>query len=277
MKFSRIILIVSWSILLFFLGVLLLLISKGNSIEEQIKSDSNIILELNETLVESQLNDVVNKVKAVNMVDEQSVRFIPKEESLNQMKRDKDYSMILDSINPFLDMLLFNIEKEHYSKKNIDLLESIVSSWGSNYQIIYESNFNKDLKSGLSKFKWLLVMASVLFACLTIGLIYQLLTAWIYTKKKLIEIQSLVGATDKHIMKPFMRESFIWGLISFGCAAILLILFNYLLSSDPYSSSLFGVAQVGWVLLILLIISEGVALISTYIIVNLYLKRFSTL
>ncbi len=275
MKFSNSVLILSWALLLFFLGLLLLLIVHGSTIKHQLIAKNNVIIEISDNKEKPDLNALTSAIMSKIDLEPDAIDYITKEESFRQLKNQEDYSGILDSINPFLDMVLITIPSSLYTNTSLRDIEKLAKEWDPSVKLIYESNFNQKVDGGFSLIRFALIIITVLFGLMTVTLIYQLLTSKIRQDKKLIEIQLLVGATSQYVLRPWLWKSFKMGLISFLLTALVLSIMYVSWFSSYGLTDLFSLLDFILILFVLLIISEGVALISTYIIVNLYLRRFS--
>jgi len=82
------------------------------------------------------------------------------------------------------------------------------------------------------------LLASLVVAVATIIIVSATLQLAIYARREEIEIQKLVGATDRFVKAPFLIEGLFQGLLGAGVASLGLVIFSAL--AGPKLSSLFG-------------------------------------
>ena len=86
---------------------------------------------------------------------------------------------------------------------------------------------------------------------------------------------NLVGANSSFIRKPFLQNAGNQGLISGLIGSIMIIAVFIWFNSTFQDIDILSWAVIGFICIGLILFGIIISIVSTYIIVNLYLKRFS--
>lgn len=276
MKKSYLISTITSAILLFIMGILLLLILKGQSITQDIKASAKLIVEIAPSATQEQVQSIKLFVSSMEQVDLESVQLVTKEDAAMTVLGLEEQDRLLDTINPFLDIILFNLVPDQYDIDFITQLEIELASKAGVSNFFYEDSHIKNIEASFTKIKLsLLVIASILIF-LVIVLLHNMIRIMLMAKKKQIEIMQLVGATPQFIRSPFIWDSIYNGFYSALLASIgligVVVWINLALSDQISTISWLSVLGV---VIFILLLGFVVSILSTYIIVNLYLKNLS--
>jgi cell division transport system permease protein len=275
-KKSYLISTITSAILLFIMGILLLLILKGQSITQDIKASAKLIVEIAPSATQEQVQSIKLFVSSMEQVDLESVQLVTKEDAAMTVLGLEEQDRLLDTINPFLDIILFNLVPDQYDIDFITQLEIELASKAGVSNFFYEDSHIKNIEASFTKIKLsLLVIASILIF-LVIVLLHNMIRMMLMAKKKQIEIMQLVGATPQFIRSPFIWDSIYNGFYSALLASIgligVVVWINLALSDQISTISWLSVLGV---VIFILLLGFVVSILSTYIIVNLYLKNLS--
>ena len=258
------------------MGILLLLILKGQSITQDIKASAKLIVEIAPSATQEQVQSIKLFVSSMEQVDLESVQLVTKEDAAMTVLGLEEQDRLLDTINPFLDIILFNLVPDQYDIDFITQLEIELASKAGVSNFFYEDSHIKNIEASFTKIKLsLLVIASILIF-LVIVLLHNMIRMMLMAKKKQIEIMQLVGATPQFIRSPFIWDSIYNGFYSALLASIgligVVVWINLALSDQISTISWLSVLGV---VIFILLLGFVVSILSTYIIVNLYLKNLS--
>lgn len=249
---------------------------KGKDMSDTIKASAKFIVEMAPDASDEVIKSNSLKISQLDGVDLSSVQFIPRDEAFTAVFDDDKIVSDLDSVNPFLDILLFNLLPEAYSPDVISSLEKQVLALPKVNNLIYENSHVDNIEATFGKVKWILGIVALILIILVIVLLHHVTRLLLLSRASEIRIMELVGATSDFIRKPFLYQSLKSGFVSAVLASILITLMLLLMSA--YFGTVGGVLQWQHLILVctsLFVIGISVAIVSTYIIVNLYLKDFS--
>jgi cell division transport system permease protein len=119
---------------------------------------------------------------------------------------------------------------------------------------------------------WILII-SIVFAFVSVLLINSSLRLSIYANRFIIKTMQMVGATKSFIRKPFLKTSFILGLIGAGLAILVLVgVLIYIETNFPNLGILEDKLAIVAVLLGVLVLSVAITWLSTYFATQRFLN-----
>lgn len=254
----------------------MILILRGQSLSEDIKASAKFIVEILPSSSIEQNQSLKLKLGQMEGVDPNSVQMVSKDEAYAQVFDNDKAVSELDTINPFLDIIIFNLFPNFYTDENIESVEKKILNESNVANLIYENTHVKNIESTFNKFKLALAIMSIILVLMVIVLLHNVIRMMLLTKSKEIKIMELVGATSEFIRRPFLQQAIKSGGVSAGLASFFLILTITILGSMTGTIDFFLIWYYMLLVVILLfIIGFTVSIISTYIIVNIYLKGYS--
>lgn len=260
--------ILSTSIVLFFLGLFLLVLLHSQHLVDILKEKAIHVVELKQNIDEGQKSGIRTFLEAQEYVIPNSVAFIPKEEALRSLELSEEDNSLSGGLNPFSDVISYQVlstfEGQENLKQDLQALPGVEKHYSQN--IFYEQ-----IKTNLMRLGWILLVLACVFGVLAFALIYSTLNLQLYSDRFDIKTMELVGAEDDFIIKPYVAQSLRVGFLSSLIAAILLIIF-YVMTG--VSSGFFAeILQFQWIFLTIVIISLIAMLFLT--VSNRYLvKRY---
>ena len=264
------------ALLLFILGTLLLLVLKGQSLSDDIKSSAKMILEIEPNVSNETIQKIKLGVGEIEDVAATSIEFVSKEQAYQELLGNGTFKSGLDTINPFLDIIIFNVQPDKHNIENLERIESKVLGFSGVANFIYENTHIQNIEKAFRKVKVGLSIFGLVLMVIVVILLHNIIKLMLMNQKKKIEIMELVGATHGFIRAPFLYTAIRNGVYSGVIAALLLsflVLFYNLAISNEFTA-------ISWLYVVivaisLVLIGFAVSLLSTYIIVNLYLKNLS--
>jgi cell division transport system permease protein len=257
-----------------------------NSSVEQIKSKVDISIYLKNDSNDASIISVKQKLESIDKVKE--VNFISKDDTLKnfkeQYKNDEATIKALEEIatNPFgpsfqvkakdtndYNEIITKINEEGFladDKKDIDKINYV------------------DIKDSIDKLNKIIVWFNsfgvtmiIIFAVMSLMIVYNTIRLAIFTFKDEISVMKLVGASDMYIRGPFIVESVIYGLVASTITTLLFYPITKYISSKTvdffggYNIHQFYTEQIFSIFLILSAAGILVAGISSVLAVRKYL------
>jgi cell division transport system permease protein len=145
------------------------------------------------------------------------------------------------------------------------------------YPQVKEVYFQKDLVSAINKnikkISLVLLVVSGLLAFIFVALINNTIRISIYSQRFTINTMQMVGATNGFIRKPFLIQSFIWGIYGAVIANLFILAGVYSIRSDLEEIiSLNDFTALGIVVVLVFLLGLFISGISTWFAVNKFLK-----
>lgn len=239
LRSSNITVVISISLVLFLLGVFGLIVINAQSYAEHLKRELKIEAYFND------IDDPKLKGKELSMQQEyidslkikydfvESTKYISKEEASKIAKQDlgiDDTELFESNIYPPSVQITLNPKKVN----SIEQIDSLMVKLGDN-PIIDEVKSDRQAMMTIHKSIntitfWLMIFA-IIFLVIVIILINNSIRLKIYAKRFSIKTMQLVGARRRFIMKPFLLEGAVLGLIAAILAIIGLGILWYLLAT----------------------------------------------
>ena len=266
--------IFSIAILLLFFGMFILLSFHVDSITDTLKKKSNIIVELEKDVSTYDVASISGKITDMDEYLMSSLEIISEQEALELMRGELNEKWVIENSNPFSKMMIFNIHDSSFNPENIEKIESEILSI-KGVSSIYYGNFEFDgLESNISSFSKFLFALGVIFSLLTLVLLHNSIHFLLMNDRKKIKTMLLVGAKEKFVLMPYLRKAFSFGIIAyiiFGViTAVIMLLIN---NSFEIIMDILVARYVIIVLITVLIMALSIPMISTYMIVSLYLRK----
>lgn len=213
---ALIILIVS-SFALFFINV--------NDIMNSWKKGIRIMAYIKPDIERVTLYNIKQKIE--KMYGVRQVRFISKEEAIDQLKKQLELqSSLLDNLeeNPLPDAFEIKMIASTQSWKKVKTLSVKIESIPSIESVEYGQKWLGQFANILNLFKLTGYVMGCVFFLASVFIIANTIRLALYSKREEIEIMRLVGASDSFIKTPFYFEGLIQGAT--GGIVGLVILFS---------------------------------------------------
>jgi cell division transport system permease protein len=202
------------------LGAAVLLTINAGNFMNQLESDLEIMVFVEDSLDKSDLQDLEQEIK--NIVGVKTVKFISKDQALADLQakfNDKEYDL-KETVgnNPLPNS--FEVKAKNPNDvtriaKQIFKLEGV-----------YKVNYGQGLVERLLKItRWVRIISVVLIILLALGAVFLIATTIrlaIFARRKEIYLMKLIGATDWFVRWPFFIEGILLGSVGALLAVILL-------------------------------------------------------
>lgn len=212
--------ILTAAVSLLLLGGVLTLDSFVNSMTRQLESQVEVSVFLTDDITDTQREDVKSTLEGLDVV--KKVTFVTKEEAYEEFKRlYRDQPALWENIEP--DVLPASYRVELTDPERV---EDVRSRLGRNPAVEEVADQHKTVQR-LVRFTALLRTFSVVMILVLLGaavlLISNTTQLAIYARRREIEIQKLVGATNWFVRLPFMLEGVAAGVAGAAIALLLLV------------------------------------------------------
>jgi cell division transport system permease protein len=263
----------STTIVLIMLSLFLLIFFHSNHLTNKVKENLNILLEIEDNLAEDQRTALINMVKSSKGVKATSVKLITKE----MAKEEMDLEMsVLDTnfVNPFKDLITFNLTSEQYSELRIKELKEKFELEKGVIGLFHENESIENLKSNLNKISFGILIVALCFILLAIVIIFNTIKLTLYSDLKEIKTMQMVGAENSFIKKPYLRDAFWMSMKSSGIMIVFITtLCFYLVRSVNVFSEIVDVKLVLATIVIAATVSFFLQVFTTNHILRRFLKR----
>lgn len=211
---------ISIAIVLFLLLVYLIVLLHASNITNLVKEKINIIVELHDEGTQSERDDVISFLKELEGVNDSTIEYIPKEDAVVAMG-DFMKSLPADlEIQPFKDMLSFNLLASHYNESTIAAYKADIEKQPGVLNLYADNESVNMVKDNLQKLSYISLFVGGIFVFLSIAIIYNSVQLNLQSDKEEIKTMQLVGAKRIFIAKPYISQATVTALRAFGIAVI---------------------------------------------------------
>ncbi|MFN8283910.1 MAG: permease-like cell division protein FtsX [Chitinophagales bacterium] len=239
-----------------------------NKIKESVQIDINLKADVNET----QKTAILTYLKKQNYIAK--ITFKSKEQAADEFEKDlgQNFREILGE-NPLYDSYIINLKSDFSNPEFVKDVKSAFLSLSGVEEVFYSDMAVKTVGAKLEPITIGIVVLSIILLIVAFFIIDSTIRLMMYSQRFSIRSMQLIGANNWFIIKPFIINSVIVGVVSALIAiiglAILIYLTKYqfsieILTQDFVNLSLIAVA--------LIVFGIVISIVSTYLAVNKYLK-----
>ncbi|MEM1323488.1 MAG: permease-like cell division protein FtsX [Bacteroidota bacterium] len=223
---------------------------------------------------ESEIFQLKRKLQKMPFVKVPTLRFISKEEGAELLRDDLGEEFLkLDFQNPLYDILSFNVHANYLQSDSLQQIRSQIIEWAGVNDLFYQEAMVDEVGKNIQKIGVAVLFVSLFFIIIAVALIHNTIRLTLYANRFLIKNMELVGASWRFISRPYLWTSLKNGLYSGLIAVIALGAVWWFIALDiPELSALNVYAQYGVLFIALILLGILINTISTYYIVNKYLK-----
>ena len=195
-------------------GAALLIRSGVNNITARWRGGVEFIVFMKPDAAQDQIDAVGNELKANPQVRADKLRFLTKEQSFAEAKR-----LLVD--NPALIVAL-GLDGSPTQWKIVpkttdpDVIRSVANQFKNKpgvLEVIFPDTYLQRLKQLTGLLQGMILGAAVVLLAVSALLILNTIRLAMYARRREIEVQKLVGATNWFIRVPFMLEGLVQGLV----------------------------------------------------------------
>lgn len=268
--------IASISGLSFIIGLFFVLLTGANYWGDHLKKQMNIYVYFDDSLTVNEINATILLMKRSNYVNSKDVQFVSKEKTARDFlaSSHENYEELLGDVNPFKNLVILGIQDSVKSNLKLNQLATKFKSINGVYDVSYPTNFLLTLSP---KIKVISSIISIL-SLLLIFWIYLQLSNYvrlnIHANRLLIKSMQLLGSTNGFILKPYILNALLIGVIGsiIGYLLINILLYFVTMQIPEIQSIYLEVSNQIQLFSANIIFCVLFCLISTIIAVNKYLK-----
>lgn len=265
-------LVLSISLVLFFLGCLSILLINSKKISNHFKEQIAITMYLTESIKPFEIKQLENSLLLKE--ETKKIEFISKDDAAADLKKEigenfidfLGYNPLLNSINVymnsnFVNTISLNSLKDFYEEKEFI------------QEVIYDKPLVELLNDNLNKISNWLIAISLIFLVISMLLINSSIRLSIHSKRLIIKTMQLVGAKKSFIRRPFITKYLALSLLSSVISISLLIVLIVYLDERFSSLNLLKYPHEFFIIFSFLILSSVfITLISTYFATQKFLN-----
>jgi len=263
---------ISISMVLFLIGMLGVVLLNAERLAKYVRENIGFTLVLKDDVQENEIADLLKSLKTANFVKE--AEYIDKATAAERLKNElgEDFTGFL-GYNPLLSSIDVKLLADFATPEQLVILEKKLMEFPQVKEVSYQHDMVNIINENVKKIGFILVFFSVLLLVIFFALINNTIRISIYSQRFIINTMLLVGATDRFIRAPFIRQSIKYGLI--GALAANVLLFALMMS---YASELTGIISLddftifGFVFITVMFLGVLISWSSTYMAVNKFIR-----
>lgn len=263
---------ISISMVLFLIGMLGVVLLNAERLAKYVRENIGFTLVLKDDMQQSDIDNLLASLKTANFVKE--AEYIDKAIAAERLKTElgEDFTGFL-GYNPLLSSVDVKLKADFATPEQLVVIERKLMEFPQIKEVSYQHDMVKTINENVQKIGFILLFFAVLLLVIFFALINNTIRISIYSQRFLINTMLLVGATDRFIRAPFIRQSIKYGLIGGFIANVLL--FVLMLS---YASELTGIISVddfrifGLVFFSVMVLGALISWSSTHMAVNRFIR-----
>lgn len=258
---SRMISIISISMVLFLVGLIASLFMIGGNLTDYVRERFTVTLFTDNDVTERELAQLSKELERMPFVS--TFEYYSKEEAIQAISKELgENPETFLGWNPFSPSYELHLKPEYLAVR--DSIDGVIATLGalSNVdQVNFRNDMLGNLNDNIQKVAMVMLVLTILLLLISIVLINNTVRLQIYARRFSIYTMRLVGATSWFIKRPFIVASLWDGLVASVISIVLLVWgWYYLTTKYPVISSVIDVYRilvvVGIVLCVGLLISS---------------------
>jgi cell division transport system permease protein len=262
----------SMSLVLFLIGLVSLLIFVARDLSVYVKENINLSIILEDKIMQSDMDRIEEFISLSPFT--KSVVYISKEDAL------KDHIASLGEnpedflgYNPLLASLEVKLKADYANTDSVAVIESSFKDFVGINQIAYQKDLVSLINNNVSKLSFLLLCLTIVLMIVSVALINNTVRLAVFSNRFLINTMKLVGANRSFILKPYLKQAVIHGIVA-GIFSLVLLTFMVAYVQIEFGMVAKIINPVSSMIVTLIVLVSGVILsgLSTYFAVSKYLK-----
>ena len=232
-RFLNIVTIITISLSILIASAFILFFVNTSEIINSWKKGLRIMAYLKPGTDDADVADLKDAIRSLGDVHE--LRFIPKQEALNQLKTQmKHQSSLFENLteNPLPDSFEIRVTTSAASWQKIESLAAQIESMEKIEEVEYGQRWIGRFVNLIALFRLAGYAMGALFFMAVIFIVANTIRLVIYSRREEVEIMRLVGATDNFIKVPFYFEGLIQGALGAVVGLGILYLSFFLIAAN---------------------------------------------
>ena len=205
--------IISITVVLFFVGILGLFLLNTKSLASHFKEQIVMTVYLKDSAKDIEITQMQKKIQLNSST--KRVQFKSKEEAAEEYARDigedfvefLGFNPLLNSIDIYFNAAYVNALSLNQAKTEIEISDFVA-------EVVYDQPLVTLLEKNIERISFVLLISTALFVVIALLLINSSIRLSIYSKRFVIKTMQLVGATKSFIRRPFILSHLSLGIIS---------------------------------------------------------------
>ena len=205
--------IISITVVLFFVGILGLFLLNTKSLASHFKEQIVMTVYLKDNAKDIEITQMQKKIQLNSST--KRVQFKSKEEAAEEYARDigedfvefLGFNPLLNSIDIYFNAAYVNALSLNQTKTEIEISDFVA-------EVVYDQPLVTLLEKNIERISFVLLISTALFVVIALLLINSSIRLSIYSKRFVIKTMQLVGATKSFIRRPFILSHLSLGIIS---------------------------------------------------------------
>ena len=215
-------LVLSISLVLFFLGCLLILLINSKKISNHFKEQIAITMYLTESIKPFEIKQLENSLLLKE--ETKKIEFISKDDAAADLKKEIGESFIdFLGYNPLLNSINVYMNSNFVNTISLNSLKDFYEEKENVQEVIYDQPLVELLNNNLNKISNWLIAICFIFLIISMILINSSIRLSIHSKRLIIKTMQLVGAKKSFIRKPFITKYLALSLLASIISISLLI------------------------------------------------------
>lgn len=272
---SSVSVVISITLVMLILGGLGVILLSGQRLSNYVREHIMLSVVLDNDVKEVEIRQLEKILNASVFV--KSSDYVTKEEAEERLQRELgvEFSKVLD-FNPLLASIDLKLQPSYAQTDSIAKIEKELLAYQGVQKVYYKKDLLQSVNENLRKITLILLGVSLLLFIISFTLIHTTIRLSIYAQRFIINTMQIVGATDRFVRRPFVREGIFRGAIAGILAAIVWIVVVYFLPEDFQMLTSLSDPYFALLLLVLIILSILFAWFATYFAVSRYLRKHET-
>lgn len=263
---------ISISMVLFLIGLLGVVLLNAERLARYVRENIGFTLVLKDDVQETDIDNLLKSLKTANFVKE--AEYVDKGTAAERLKKElgEDFTGFL-GYNPLLSSVDVKLKADFATPEQLVVIEKKLLEFPQIREVSYQHDMVKIINENVKKIGFILVFFAVLLLVIFFALINNTIRISIYSQRFIINTMLLVGATDRFIRAPFIRQSIKYGIV--GALIANFLLFVLMMS---YASELTGIISLddftifGFVFASVLLFGILISWGSTHMAVNRFIR-----
>ena len=222
-------LVLSISLVLFFIGSLSILLINSKKISDHFKEQVAITIYLSESIKPFEIKQLENSLLLKK--ETKKIEYVSKEDAAADLKKEIGESFIdFLGYNPLLNSINVYMNSKFVNTISLDNLKVFYENKEFVQEVIYDQPLVELLNDNLNRILNWLIAVCIIFLIISILLINSSIRLSIHSKRLIIKTMQLVGAKKSFIIRPFITKyialSLLASLISISSLISLILYIN---------------------------------------------------
>lgn len=272
---SSLSIIISIALVMIIVGSVGIVLLSGQRLANYVREHIMVSVVLDDAIKEVEIRQLEKVLNASDFV--KSSEYVTKQEAEKRLEEQLgvEFSEVLD-FNPLMASIDLKLQPQYAQKDSIAKIEKELLTYNGVEEVYYKKDLLQSVNENLNKVTLILLGISLLLLIISFTLINNTIRLAIYAQRFIINTMQIVGATDRFVRRPFLKEGALRGLIAGLLATTSLAAIIYFLPKD--FQMLISIRDMYFLLLLLglVILSVLFAWFATYFAVSRYLRKRET-